>query len=84
MFCISIIIAPSSILTALHHQYSFTRLSTICICIWQADVAVLYVDYGNRASVPRTKLGALPAAFVTPGGYAKLYSVALVCVDRGV
>lgn len=47
-----------------------------------ADVAVLYVDYGNRASVPRTKLGALPAAFVTPGGYAKLYSVALVSLAQ--
>lgn len=39
---------------------------------------VLYIDYGNRATVPKTKLGALPAAFQSPGGYAKPYSLALV------
>lgn len=44
-----------------------------------ADVQVLYIDYGNRASVPKTKLGSLPATFQTPGGYAKPYSLAL-CV----
>ena len=38
---------------------------------------VLYIDYGNRASVPKTKLGSLPATFQTPGGYAKPYSLAL-------
>jgi len=42
------------------------------------DVEVLYVDYGNRATVPKTKLGSLPASFQTPGGYAKLYNLALV------
>merc|ERR1719500_2038217 len=42
-----------------------------------ADVQVLYIDYGNRASVPKTKLGSLPATFQTPGGYAKPYSLAL-------
>lgn len=39
---------------------------------------VLYIDYGNRATVPKTKLGSLPASFHTPGGYAKLYNIALV------
>ena len=39
---------------------------------------VLYIDYGNRATVPKTKLGSLPASFQTPGGYAKLYNIALI------
>merc|ERR1712241_140966 len=43
-----------------------------------ADVQVLYIDYGNRASVPKSKLGSLPAAFHPPGGYAKLYNLALI------
>merc|ERR1711862_512416 len=42
-----------------------------------ADVQVLYIDYGNRASVPKSKLGSLPATFQTQGGYAKPYSLAL-------
>jgi len=42
------------------------------------DAQVLYIDYGNRATVPKTKLGSLPASFHTPGGYAKLYNIALV------
>merc|ERR1712025_224135 len=41
------------------------------------DVKVLYVDYGNRASVPKTDLGSLPSTFQTPVGYAKPYSLAL-------
>ena len=41
------------------------------------EVQVLYIDSGNRASVPKTKLGSLPATFQTPGGYAKPYSLAL-------
>jgi len=42
------------------------------------DAQVLYIDYGNRATVPKTKLGSLPASFHTPAGYAKLYNIALV------
>merc|ERR1711892_621556 len=45
--------------------------------IGAADVQVLYIAYGNRASVPKAKLGSLPATFQTPGGYAKPYSLAL-------
>ena len=40
-------------------------------------VQVLYIDYGNRASVSKSKLGSLPASFHTQGGYAKPYSLAL-------
>ena len=43
---------------------------------------MLYIDYGNRASVPKTKLGSLPAAFTGTGGYAKLYSLALVSLPQ--
>merc|ERR1712088_489763 len=46
------------------------------------EVAVLYIDYGNRASVPKTKLGSLPAAFTGTGGFAKLYSLALVSLPQ--
>merc|ERR1712002_684077 len=35
------------------------------------DVAVLYIDYGNRANVPKSKLGSLPASFTAVSGYAK-------------
>merc|ERR1711971_20713 len=43
-----------------------------------SEVQVLYIDYGNRATVPKTKLGTLPGSFQTPGGYAKLFSLALI------
>jgi len=42
------------------------------------DAQVLYIDYGNRATVPKTKLGSLPGSFHTPSGYAKLYNIALI------
>jgi len=46
------------------------------------DVAVLYIDYGNRASVPKTKLGSLPSSFTATGGYAKLFSLAIVTLPQ--
>jgi len=46
------------------------------------DVAVLYIDYGNRASVPKTKLGSLPASFTAVSGYAKPYSLALTALPQ--
>jgi len=42
------------------------------------EAQVMYIDYGNRATVPKTKLGSLPATFQTALGYAKLYNLALV------
>jgi len=42
------------------------------------EVSVLYIDYGNRANVPKTKVASLPASLQTPGGYARLYNLALV------
>ena len=54
----------------------------ISLVFFQTEVAVLYIDYGNRASVPKTKLGSLPAAFTGTGGFAKLYSLALVSLPQ--
>merc|ERR1711887_320022 len=47
-----------------------------------SDVQVLYIDYGNRASVPKTKLGSLPASFTAVSGYAKPYSLALTALPQ--
>ena len=49
-----------------------------CLFTYNILFKVLYIDYGNRATVPKTKLGSLPASFQTPGGYAKLYNIALI------
>jgi len=46
------------------------------------DVAVLYIDYGNRANVPKSKLGSLPASFTAVSGYAKQYTLALVSLPQ--
>jgi len=42
------------------------------------DVSVLYIDYGNRAVVPRTKVASLPSSFSATAAFAKPYSLALV------
>ena len=62
----------------------FLILSDFLHSFSQTEVAVLYIDYGNRASVPKTKLGSLPAAFTGTGGFAKLYSLALVSLPQVV
>merc|ERR1712012_356350 len=49
-----------------------------------SDAQVLYIDYGNRATVPTTKLGSLPSSFHTPAGYAKLYNLALTSRSRSM
>jgi len=41
------------------------------------DVSVLYVDYGNRATLSKAKCAALPGAFTGLPPYAKEYSLAL-------
>ena len=43
---------------------------------------MLYIDYGNRATVPKTKLGSLPASFTATSGYAKLFNMALVTLPQ--
>ena len=42
------------------------------------DVSVLYVDYGNRATIPKTNCGSLPGSFTSQTPFAKEYSLALV------
>ena len=42
------------------------------------DVSVLYVDYGNRATIAKTRVGTLPATFSSQAAYAKEYVLALV------
>lgn len=41
------------------------------------NVTVLYVDYGNRATIPKTDCGTLPASFNGLSPFAKEYSLAL-------
>ncbi len=43
-----------------------------------ADVSVLYVDYGNRASVAKSKCVALPGTFAGMAPFAKEYALAMV------
>ena len=47
------------------------------------EVAVLYIDYGNRANIPTAKCGSLPGAFVSLPAFAHEYSMALclLCSD---
>jgi len=46
--------------------------------VTSTDVSVLYIDYGNRATIPRRDVNTLPSSFHTPAGYAKAYSLALI------
>merc|ERR1712156_347010 len=42
------------------------------------DVIVLYIDFGNRATIPRTKCGVLPASFSALPAFAKEYALAFM------
>merc|ERR1712109_231684 len=42
------------------------------------DVIVLYIDFGNRATIPRTKCGVLPASFSALPVFAKEYALAFM------
>jgi len=48
------------------------------------EVSVLYIDYGNRASIPKVNCGALPGSFVSLPAFAHEYSLALclMCSDE--
>jgi staphylococcal nuclease domain-containing protein 1 len=48
------------------------------------DVQVLYIDYGNRDTVPRTKCGALPGSFTALPAFAKEYALALLAMPPDV
>jgi len=47
-----------------------------------SDVSVLYIDYGNRAVVPKTKVASLPSSFQGALPYARPYSIALVSLPQ--
>ncbi len=42
-----------------------------------SEVSVLYVDYGNRANVSKTKVASLPSNFTGLQPFAKEYALAL-------
>ena len=42
------------------------------------EVSVLYVDYGNRDTIPKTKVGALPSTFTGLPPFAQEYQLSLV------
>ena len=42
------------------------------------DVSVFYMDYGNRATIAKTRVGTLPGTFTGVSPFAKLYQLALV------
>jgi len=46
------------------------------------DVTVLYVDYGNRDTIPKTKIAALPATLQQQQPFARLYNLALVSLPE--
>lgn len=48
------------------------------------DVHVLYIDYGNRAVIPKTKTGSLPTAFTKLQPFAKEYQLALCLLPTDV
>jgi len=47
-----------------------------------SDFTVLYVDYGNRATVAKTKIAALPAALQLTAPFARIYNLALVSLPE--
>ena len=48
------------------------------------DASVLYIDYGNRATLSKAKCAALPGAFTALPAYAKEYSLALCALASDV
>lgn len=48
------------------------------------DVSVFYVDYGNRANIPKVHCGTLPGSFVSLPPFAHEYFMALcmMCTDE--
>ena len=47
------------------------------------EVSVLYVDYGNRANIPKAQCGTLPGSFTSLAPFAHEYLMALcqLCSD---
>ena len=49
-----------------------------------SDVSVLYIDYGNRATIPKTKVASLPGSFSSAQPFAKEYQLALCALAADV
>merc|ERR1739845_34586 len=49
-----------------------------------SEVSVLYIDYGNRATIPKANCGTLPGNFVSLPAFAHEYTLALcnLCSDE--
>jgi len=43
-----------------------------------SDATVLYMDYGNKATIPKAKCGSLPASFSSLPAFAKEYALAFM------
>ena len=50
----------------------------------QGQISVIYIDYGNRATIPLTDCAALPGMFAAAPRYAKEYSLACVKMPKDV
>ncbi len=48
------------------------------------EANVLFVDYGNRAAVPKAKTASLPSSFSALQPFAKEYSLALCQLAQDV
>jgi len=44
------------------------------------NATILYVDYGNKETVPTSRLASLPPAFISDKPFASYYGLALVCL----
>ena len=50
----------------------------------QGQISVIYIDYGNRATIPITDCAALPGMFAAAPKYAKEYRLACVKMPKDV
>ena len=48
------------------------------------EVSVLYIDYGNKETIPKTKCAALPSSFTGLPPFAKEYGVAFLALPPDV
>ena len=48
------------------------------------EATVLYMDYGNRATIPKAKCGNLPASFLGLPAFAKEYALAFMTLAPDV
>ena len=48
------------------------------------EATVLYMDYGNKATIPKAKCGNLPASFLGLPAFAKEYALAFMTLAPDV